>query len=116
MDKFHAHRPDCPFSFAPLDVCDCVEKNLRDRIKADAKRIERGVNAELLDQQQAMQARIAELEDAGRKLLANWQTEEQARTAVEARIAELEAERDEALRQRDAWKARALFLAVETGQ
>ena len=32
MDKFHKHRLDCPFSFAPLDVCDCVEKNLRDRI------------------------------------------------------------------------------------
>ena len=37
---------------------------MRDRIKADAKRIERGVNAELLDQQQAMRERIAELEDA----------------------------------------------------
>jgi hypothetical protein len=42
---------------------------LADRIEADAKRIERGVNAELLDQNQAMQERIAELEAALGKML-----------------------------------------------
>ena len=26
------HRPGCPFDFAPLDVCDCIEKNMGERI------------------------------------------------------------------------------------
>lgn len=43
--------------------------SMRDRIEADAKRIEKGVNAELLDQQQAMQERIAELEAALKSVL-----------------------------------------------
>lgn len=34
MSKYHDHRSDCPFKFAPLDVCACVEHNMLDRIKA----------------------------------------------------------------------------------
>ena len=34
MTEYHDHRDDCPFKFATLDVCDCVEKNMLDRIKA----------------------------------------------------------------------------------
>ena len=34
MSEHHDHRDDCPFKFATLDVCDCVEKNMLDRIKA----------------------------------------------------------------------------------
>ena len=41
MSKYHDHRDDCPFKFAPLDVCDCVEKNMLDRIAAQAAEIER---------------------------------------------------------------------------
>ena len=33
MSKYHDHRSDCPFKFAPLDVCDCVEHNMLDHIK-----------------------------------------------------------------------------------
>jgi hypothetical protein len=34
MSKYHDHRSDCPFKFAPLDVCDCVGRNMLDHIKA----------------------------------------------------------------------------------
>ena len=34
MSKYHDHRSDCPFKFASLDVCDCVEYNMLDRIEA----------------------------------------------------------------------------------
>ena len=34
MSEHHDHRDDCPFKFATLDVCDCVEKNMLDRIDA----------------------------------------------------------------------------------
>ena len=34
MDEYHKHRKDCQFAFAPLDVCDCVQKNMADRIEA----------------------------------------------------------------------------------
>lgn len=34
MTEYHDHRDDCPFKFATLDVCDCVEKNMLDRIEA----------------------------------------------------------------------------------
>ena len=34
MSEHHDHRDDCPFKFATLDVCDCVEKNMLDRIEA----------------------------------------------------------------------------------
>jgi len=33
MSEHHDHRDDCPFKFATLDVCDCVEKNMLDRIE-----------------------------------------------------------------------------------
>ena len=33
MDEYHEHREDCPFTFAPLDVCDCVQKNMAARIE-----------------------------------------------------------------------------------
>ena len=28
MEKYHYHQDGCEFSFAPLDVCDCVERNM----------------------------------------------------------------------------------------
>jgi hypothetical protein len=34
MSEHHDHRDECPFKFATLDVCDCVEKNMLDRIAA----------------------------------------------------------------------------------
>lgn len=34
MSEHHDHRDDCPFKFATLDVCDCVERNMLDRVKA----------------------------------------------------------------------------------
>lgn len=34
MTEHHDHRDDCPFKFATLDACDCVEKNMLDRIEA----------------------------------------------------------------------------------
>ena len=37
MTEYHDHRDDCPFKFATLDVCDCVEKNMLDRIEALTK-------------------------------------------------------------------------------
>jgi hypothetical protein len=37
MTEHHDHRDDCPFKFATLDVCDCVEKNMLDRIEALTK-------------------------------------------------------------------------------
>jgi hypothetical protein len=33
MSKYHDHRSDCPFKFAPLDVCDCAEHNMLDHIE-----------------------------------------------------------------------------------
>lgn len=33
MTEHHDHRDDCPFKFATLDVCDCVKKNILDRIE-----------------------------------------------------------------------------------
>lgn len=41
MNRYQEHREDCPFTFAPLDVCDCVQKNMADRIEA----LERQVKA-----------------------------------------------------------------------
>ncbi len=37
MTEHHDHRDDCPFKFATLDACDCVEKNMLDRIEALTK-------------------------------------------------------------------------------
>ena len=34
MTEYHGHRDGCPFKFATLDACDCVEKNMLDRIEA----------------------------------------------------------------------------------
>jgi len=39
MSEHHDHRDDCPFKFATLDVCDCVEKNMLDRIEALTKQL-----------------------------------------------------------------------------
>jgi uncharacterized coiled-coil DUF342 family protein len=40
MSEHHDHRDDCPFKFATLDVCDCVEKNMLDRIEALTEQLE----------------------------------------------------------------------------
>ena len=41
MTEYHDHRDDCPFKFATLDACDCVEKNMLDRIEALTKERDR---------------------------------------------------------------------------
>jgi hypothetical protein len=45
MSKYHDHRDDCPFKFATLDVCDCVEKNMLDRIEALTAELAKAVEA-----------------------------------------------------------------------
>jgi hypothetical protein len=43
MTEHHDHRDDCPFKFATLDVCDCVEKNMLDRIEALTAKLAKAV-------------------------------------------------------------------------
>ena len=45
MSEHHDHRDDCPFKFATLDVCDCVEKNMLDRIEALTAKLAKAVEA-----------------------------------------------------------------------
>ena len=45
MSKYHDHRSDCPFKFASLDVCDCVEHNMLDRIEELNKELSEAVEA-----------------------------------------------------------------------
>jgi hypothetical protein len=45
MSEHHDHRDDCPFKFATLDMCDCVEKNMLDRIEALTKERDRWKDA-----------------------------------------------------------------------
>jgi hypothetical protein len=45
MSEHHDHRDDCPFKFATLDVCDCVEKNMLDRIEALEAKLAKAVEA-----------------------------------------------------------------------
>ena len=42
IDAHSYHRPDCKFSFAPLDVCFCVAENMAEeimRLSAENKRL-----------------------------------------------------------------------------
>ena len=48
MTEHRDHRDDCPFKFATLDVCDCVEKNMLDRIEALEAKLAKAV--ELLEE------------------------------------------------------------------
>ena len=43
MTEYHDHRDDCPFKFATLDACDCVEKNMLDRIEALTAKLAKAV-------------------------------------------------------------------------
>jgi hypothetical protein len=45
MTEHHDHRDDCPFKFATLDMCDCVEKNMLDRIEALTAKLAKAVEA-----------------------------------------------------------------------
>ena len=45
MTEHHDHRDACPFKFATLDVCDCVEKNMLDRIEALTSKLAKAVEA-----------------------------------------------------------------------
>ena len=45
MTEHHDHRDDCPFKFATLDVCDCVENNMLDRIEALEAKLAAAVEA-----------------------------------------------------------------------
>ena len=73
MTEYHDHRDDCPFKFATLDMCDCVEKNMLDRIEAlteqlaaarqDAKEAE-AYAEELEKDRDALDAKLAEFRHA----------------------------------------------------
>ena len=45
MTEYHDHRDDCPFKFATLDVCDCVEKNMLGRIEELEAKLAKAVGA-----------------------------------------------------------------------
>jgi hypothetical protein len=45
MSEEQDDRDDCPFKFATLDVCDCVEKNMLDRIEALTAKLAKAVEA-----------------------------------------------------------------------
>jgi predicted nucleic acid-binding Zn-ribbon protein len=65
MSEHHDHRDDCPFKFATLDVCDCVEKNMLDRIEAltaENARLERVVE-DLSDEVDLAEQEASMLED-----------------------------------------------------
>ena len=71
MSKYHDHRSDCPFKFAPLDVCDCVEHNMLDRIKAltaENKRLRDAVYIDDLTVTLQGEDRAAAIEGFGRAL------------------------------------------------
>ena len=68
MSKYHDHRSDCPFKFAPLDVCDCVEHNMLDHIE--------------------------QLVAANKSLIKDLKTCRMAQTVMDNTVAELERERD----------------------
>ena len=67
MTEHHDHRDDCPFKFATLDVCDCVEKNMLDRIEALTNLNEALV--ELMDDRDAKLAKAVEALDEAVYLL-----------------------------------------------
>ena len=60
MTEHHDHRDDCPFKFATLDVCDCVEKNMLDRVKA--------LEAKLTKAEEALEALIQLAHDCEKEL------------------------------------------------
>jgi hypothetical protein len=70
MSKYHDHRSDCPFKFAPLDVCDCAEHNMLDHIE--------------------------QLVAANKSLIKELNTCRMAQVVMENTVAELERERDTA--------------------
>lgn len=71
MTEYHDHRDDCPFKFATLDVCDCVEKNMLDRIES------------LTEQLAAAQHDAKEAEAYAEELEANLATCEKYRDAYD---------------------------------
>ena len=44
-DLVKRHRDECEFKFAPLDVCNCVEKNMADRIEELEAKLAKAVGA-----------------------------------------------------------------------
>lgn len=39
LEEYQYHRADCSFTSAPMDVCDCTERNLLDALDAMQRRI-----------------------------------------------------------------------------
>jgi hypothetical protein len=60
MSKYHDHRSDCPFKFATLDVCDCVEKNMLDRIEALTAKLATAEELEVMNKNQEAMIRQAD--------------------------------------------------------
>ena len=67
MTEHHDHRDDCPFKFATLDVCDCVEKNMLDRIEALTKERD-AAEAKLAKAVEALKALIQLAHDCEKEL------------------------------------------------
>ena len=44
-DLVKRHRDECEFKFAPLDVCDCVRKNMAERIEELEDKLAKAVEA-----------------------------------------------------------------------
>ena len=66
MTEHRDHRDDCPFKFATLDVCDCVEKNMLDRIEALTAKVKLmddldAINGEKIE---ALEAKLAKAVEA----------------------------------------------------
>ena len=64
MSKYHDHRSDCPFKFASLDVCDCVEHNMLDRIEALTAKVKLMDDLDVINGEkiEALTAKLAEAE------------------------------------------------------
>jgi hypothetical protein len=62
MSEHHDHRDDCPFKFATLDVCDCVEHNMLDRIEALTAKVKLMDDLDVINGEkiEALEAKLAE--------------------------------------------------------
>ena len=89
MSKYHDHRSDCPFKFAPLDVCDCVEHNMLDHIEqlvAANKSLIKELNTCRMAQA-VMDNTVAELEKQCEGLMQAGMNNGQALILAEAKLA-----------------------------
>jgi hypothetical protein len=70
MSKYHDHRSDCPFKFASLDVCDCVEHNMLDRIEALTAKVKLMDDLDVINGEkiEALTAKLAKAVEALREV------------------------------------------------